>query len=527
MLTENQSTLLTQLSATWPATLKISLTDAKPAKLQSHPLGQEILALAEARTASLPYFRGNKDEVAWFTLAPDDQAMRGAVEDLRAWIMPSFAWEDPREPWSSQEKAAGHSVGSSARCPLPATSAGRPPRATLGVLSKNSGKCEPSSRRGPSTPSSGCLPSSNSDRRLGSRSPPAIATRPMRPSRPSTGAELDSADNTLFMRIRLWSRFGDFTRIVDHPDLERLVSLRMPQRVRLSILEAFHEQLLAPLEETHQTDEACKLYACQIHDKLFGLISLTGSGDSLPARRLQGYSAFVRGDARQAREVLGGTADAVLVALLGTLAMKGEEPPPSQESQFLDARKRIDWKAVQELGESLIIDHPEYAPILLRSLEFRPNQSLRSALDELQNPASAAAESGSAPATPRNWPEWLALLRTGDSAALESFLEDREPEAAESLGPLETQRLCDALEELNTDPAVSQDARLRRMLLSGLVEMVDDFVKELGLSPCRPRRRLLRTFSVVGQLEARFGVPPGFPGAPRTRGRSSAVRAVR
>jgi len=96
MLTADQSTLLTQLSATWPAALKLTLSGGQPAGLQSHPLGHEITALGEGRPASLPFFVASKNEVAWFTLAPNDQEMRGAVEELRAWVLPSFGWEDPR-----------------------------------------------------------------------------------------------------------------------------------------------------------------------------------------------------------------------------------------------------------------------------------------------------------------------------------------------------------------------------------------------------------------------------------------------
>src|SRR5262249_53932978 len=96
MLTKDQTTLVTQLSGTWPAPLKLTLSGEKPAGLGRHALGQEITALSEGRPASLPFFVSTKDEVAWFTLGPNDQELRAAVEDLRAWVLPSFAWEDPR-----------------------------------------------------------------------------------------------------------------------------------------------------------------------------------------------------------------------------------------------------------------------------------------------------------------------------------------------------------------------------------------------------------------------------------------------
>lgn len=318
--------------------------------------------------------------------------------------------------------------------------------------------------------------------------------------------QLDSADNTLFMRIRLWGRFGDYARIVQHPDLDRLISVRMPHRVRLSILEAFHAHFLAPLEEGGKGDEASKQYAARVHDKLSGLIALAGATDPLPARRLLGHWARVLGDAHRARELLSGPADAVLTGLLSVLAKQDEEPAPSLESQFLEARKKLDWKAVQELGEVLMGEHPDYAPILRRSLEFRPNQPLRSALDALQPQAPSGA--GAAQPTPRTWPEWLAALRTGEATSLEAFLEDREEGAAEGLGPQDVQRICDGLEELYTDPAVAQDARLRRTLLSGLVELVDDFVKEPGFPRADLADVYLGLFRLWGSLKRGSVFPP-------------------
>jgi hypothetical protein len=478
MLTADQNTLIAQLSATWPAALKLTLSGGKPAGLQSHPLGQEITALAEGRAASLPYFVSGKSEVAWFTLAPNDQEMRAAVEDLRAWVLPSFGWEDPR----GAMVLPGEATGALGRLILTMSPAGYFRwQTTKAHAERVVGKLRQMRALEQARPRHTVvrLPSL-----LELRQEFAVAlTAGDRPAAEGAVAaidrrQLDSADNTLFMRIRLWGRFADFDRIVNHPDLARLVSIRMPHRVRLSILEAFHALLLAPLEDEGKNEEALKQYAARIHDTLGGLIALVDAADPLPARRLLGYCVRVLGDPKEAKELLRGLPDPVLSWLLTALAKQGEEPPPNLEEQFLEARKKLDWKSVQELGEQLIAHHPEYVPLLRRSLEFRPNPALASSLDarEPNAPSGAAAQ----PAPPRTWAEWLTLLRGGDPAVLEAFLEEREPGAAEGLGPQEVQQLCDRLEELYTDPAAGQDARLRRTLLSGLVEMVDDFVKEPG-----------------------------------------------
>jgi hypothetical protein len=91
---------------------------------------------------------------------------------------------------------------------------------------------------------------------------------------------------------------------------------------------------------------------------------------------------------------------------------------------------------------------------------------------------------------------------------VEAFLEDREQGAAEGLGPQDIQRLCDGLEELYTDPAVGQDARLRRLLMSGLVELVDDFVKEPGFPRADLADVYLALFRLWGSLKRGSVYPP-------------------
>ena len=106
-----------------------------------------------------------------------------------------------------------------------------------------------------------------------------------------------------------------------------------------------------------------------------------------------GYRACMLRDSHQARGLLSGPADSVLTELLSALAKEGEQLAQTLEAQFLEARKRLDWKGVQELGKALMGNHPEYVPILRRSLEFRPNHILWSAINALQ-PEAAAMRGG-------------------------------------------------------------------------------------------------------------------------------------
>src|SRR4051812_3267419 len=70
--------------------LEISVVDADVELTEGHPLHPEIAALCGGTAASLPFF-GN--EVIWCTMGPDADALRIAVADLQAWVLPSFGGE--------------------------------------------------------------------------------------------------------------------------------------------------------------------------------------------------------------------------------------------------------------------------------------------------------------------------------------------------------------------------------------------------------------------------------------------------
>lgn len=107
--TEHTS-LLRLLTPTWPT--EWQLTPAAQALVipVGHPLAQELLAFCGGEVASLPYFTG-PTEIAWFTLAPDADQLQAVIADLRAWIIPSFGWEDPRGWLVSPEQATRRCVG--------------------------------------------------------------------------------------------------------------------------------------------------------------------------------------------------------------------------------------------------------------------------------------------------------------------------------------------------------------------------------------------------------------------------------
>src|SRR5437763_83336 len=90
----DQLKLLSRLNETWSGSLKLSLNADEITNLANHPLSGEVSALFSGTRSSLPYF--SDDEVVWLTTAGDAEGLIAAIDDLRAWIIPNFGWEDEK-----------------------------------------------------------------------------------------------------------------------------------------------------------------------------------------------------------------------------------------------------------------------------------------------------------------------------------------------------------------------------------------------------------------------------------------------
>src|ERR1051326_15062 len=97
--------VLGRLNESWPKALQLPFKKDSAPDISGHPLAGELFALSNGGRASLPFFSG--DNIAWFTLAGDAEQLRAAIEDLRAWILPSFGWEDETQPLVAPGEATG------------------------------------------------------------------------------------------------------------------------------------------------------------------------------------------------------------------------------------------------------------------------------------------------------------------------------------------------------------------------------------------------------------------------------------
>lgn len=296
--------LVEQFSQSWTGNLTITPENVTSQNFTGHPLAEELTALTNGESASLPFFTNNV--ALWVTTAPDAENLEMAIEDLRAWILPSFGWEDEKS-----------SIVLSADSPAAI-------RNLISVVSP-----------------AGYFRWWTNNNEIGQTVRKLRTLRHLADSRPKhtylhvpslfelrqqyeiallvkdepeaqkvvdgiNFNQLDTAANTGFMQIRLWS---EFEKIINHPQLREMLNLRMPQNIRLNFVKAFHAHFLQEFEERNDFAGAKQSYQENVASLLNGLLGLSHPSDGLAVRRCLGYRAFLQQDAilgiRTARTNLG------------------------------------------------------------------------------------------------------------------------------------------------------------------------------------------------------------------------------
>lgn len=141
--------------------------------------------------------------------------------------------------------------------------------------------------------------------------------------------QLDTASNALSMRIRLAAAFGDDQTIVDHPQLDDLLAMRVPRRVVESVLVAHHAVFLADHEASGNIKAALAAYL-PLYSRLAGLASHPPDDASTAIVRMAAYDAALAEDARGLHALAdrfpGETVVAALAFSLPALAQPISEP---------------------------------------------------------------------------------------------------------------------------------------------------------------------------------------------------------
>ncbi len=488
MLSREQTSVLTELSQSWPATLALSIRDGVVENIQSHSLRDEITAFQNRERCSLPYFPRNSNEIAWVSTARDADELQSVIQDLRCWLLPSFAWQDSAG-WLVTDPSPTGRIGSLLLDISPAGYCrwkSRP--ASFNRVIEKLSRMRALAQARPQHVMIR-VPSLLEARQ---QFLSALVAGDQRAAEATIAAidrnKLDTADNTLFMRVRCWERFGQIDRIVRGRELEHLTHLRIPHRIRLCILRVFHKSFLMEHENNNDVDAALESYRLDVHHRLSGMIRLCQPSDGRFAARLLAYRCAVLQDVAVSTELAEFSEDEFVATVLAPLLGQSPTEIPIDE-RFFEARKRQNWPEVQRLGIQLLDQGDEIASILWRSLEFSINSKLEATLLAHQETVAAGIEVQS-PNIPQTWAEWFDSLTEDRPTQFQAFLGNRQPIDLDRLESSFLTSLHEVLERFYVEGSFETDGRMRQLLLSGLPEFMEDFVVE----PAFPRDSLAEIY---------------------------------
>jgi len=146
-------------------------------------------------------------------------------------------------------------------------------------------------------------------------------------------------------------------------------------------------------------------------------------------------------------------------------------------TQFMRIRL---WHHFRELER--IRMHPDLQHLLVQPLPPRVRGWILEALGpevpsaNLTPPITLQAETEPPPSIPLTWVDWFGFVRRGEKAAAETFLQERPEASPTDLSPTTIEALIAAIEELYVDDALR--TRERAVVLEGVVELLEDFVRE-------------------------------------------------
>jgi hypothetical protein len=242
-MTAERIELLNRFGARLTGELAFTITAAGDIS-EAHPLSGELRAALEGRAASLPY--PGRSDMTWATLAPSSDSLRRMVEDLRSWVLSSYGWEARPAVVST---AAPGQIGEALLAQSPQGYFRWHSRfdQTAMVVARLA-KLREVASHAPARVFQ-IRPTVEALRR---RFTVALATGDFDDAGSAIDEinqrQLDTATNALSMRVRLLSRFGHDQAIVEHPQLDDLLSTNLTRRVAESVIAAHHSFLIAEHE---------------------------------------------------------------------------------------------------------------------------------------------------------------------------------------------------------------------------------------------------------------------------------------
>jgi hypothetical protein len=315
--------------------------------------------------------------------------------------------------------------------------------------------------------------------------------------------QLDTATNTGFMQIRLWSEFREFEKVVKHPQLRELLQLRMPYSVRIDFINAFHAECLQKFEVRNDLAGAKKSYQEAVAPLIDGLISLCHSSDGLAARRCLGFQAVSQQNTSLATELLETTSDDFLKNLLKSIRPQSTAVTElSLAAQFQAAHQKNDWRLMQETGAEILFDTgnqkqelpTDYLLANLRfSLNFRANPELQEKLVDY-NLVNKSAK------IPQTWQEFAISLKEKNWENASAFLSLENRPLLGKSDLVTAQIFIERFEELFTDPELENESVGREILQSALPAIIREFLT----APDFPNSNLISIYRRIMELWASY-----------------------
>lgn len=461
------SDLVRSIQRSWPAWLSPVIQSGETVT-PTHILATEVSALFSGRSASLPYFSAHQN-VAWMTLAPNSESLIAALTDLRAWIVPSIGWEE--EGRGTVVTTASGALAVRMLALSPTGYIRWRSRADSDTVREIAGRLARARELAESVPLhvQAPIPALIEIRQ---QLATALAANDRVAAEDTLATinrlQLDTAHNASLSRLRVLDHFEDTRLVVEMPELDQLLCVRLPQNARVAIARAFYRHYVEPKESQGSLTAAREMFVTKVAPKIGLLLDGLRPEVGVEGRRLLAYR-LATGEGSISRKALSVYVDDPVVGVLLSPIQQQLVPfPLSDEDQFFAAWQTLDWPEVQRLGMLLLPTRPDFLPVLARSLDRLPNVLLRDVLAGLQTSAKPSTVPINLPQT---WAEWFAAIPSGELSQLEQLLSARVTAGMQAVTPAEGREIADKLTDLLVGQASHLDSGRRNVLLTGLAEL--------------------------------------------------------
>ena len=398
----------------------------------THMFAQQVNAFLEGYAITLPYPMNN-GKYAWLSFAENPNDFKKQIVDIRSWIIPNYGWEDKNSLVTKSEKTGSFQDDVFQFSP----------HGYYRWFSKMSDGLTILEKLNKAQYLNSKVPQRSSSIKLGIVALRREFSISLANSSFENAAsvineidkrQLDTAANSNALRIQLLYATQDYRGIVEFPNLENLIAVRPPRKVKEAILVAHHSVYLEELEEQKLFDQA-----------------------------LDEYSKF-RG---------------ILAGLAGSLS---SDDPRILKLKFYDSLTS-ETKVNVNLPRNMVVDD---ALVWLVERSKETEETLENSFDKDLNAQDQVVETKIE--LHLNWSNLHGAINNNEFSKVRSFLQEVE-NAPFDWVPTDT----DFLTEVFTDPEISEDIAKQVLGEEILISVVDNFIAE----PSFPRTPLLDLYKGI------------------------------